>query len=885
MLRVLLLCGLAALPLGADSGELFESRIRPLLARNCFACHTSAHLGGLTLSSRRSLIQGGASGPAIVPGKPDASLLVQAIRQTHPRLKMPPTGKLKPEEIRDIEVWISEGAPWPENSAASPIGKDSGIRPEQRQFWSFRPVGKPAIPAVRNAKWVKSPIDAFILSKLEAMHLAPVAPADRRTLIRRATLDLHGIPPTPAEVSDFLNDKSPDAFAHVVDRLLASPRYGERWGRYWLDVARYSDDQLDATQDRPLANAFRYRDWVVEAFNRDLPYDQFIKAQIAGDLMPDAPRQQMVAGLGFYALSPSAEFHEDRVDATTRGFLGLTAACAECHDHKYDPIPTKDYYGLLGVFENTEYQEIPLVSQEQVDAYQRAKKEFEDQQAAFKKFLDTERRQLLTMLANETARYMVAAWRVLGPAQLSASAIARDEALDEEVLLRWIAYLKQPAEPRQHAFLNAWDGLLRTGGTDEQCRKIAGAFETEVLQTLAQKETIDEENVSILAESKYNKEKEQAVLSLPRDRFALFSTLADAPGKKQAGVKGVLYFSDQATIVRLSGLWKEYAQNLRKRVEELKAKIPPEYPYLRVIRDKAKPVDLRVYIGGDKENLGELAPRHFLSVLCDGTPPLFHNGSGRMELANAIADARNPLTARVMVNRIWEHHFGYGIVRTPGNFGQLGERPTHPELLDFLAGRFVENGWSIKAMQREIMLSSTYALSSEYSKASYQVDPDNKLLWRANTRRLDWESLRDSLLFVAGNLDTAVGGPPVEISDPANKRRTLYGSVSRRHLDPLLRLFDFPDPNSSSDERLTTNIPLQQLFFLNSDFVTGQAASFAQRLAGSDTKKIRLAYVRLYSREPSTEEIKAGLEYLRSGGMWPRYAKVLLSSNEFCFLR
>ena len=877
--RMLLVFAFAALALGAQPNELFESRIRPLFANNCFSCHTKSRLGGLEISSRAALIHGGNSGPAIVPGSPDQSLLVQALRQTHERLKMPPAGKLSTEQIKDVEAWIAAGAPWPDPKATLATGKTAVISPEQRNFWSFRPVAKPSVPHLKNPAWVKSPIDAFVLSKLEAANLHPVGPADKRTLIRRATLDLHGVPPTPREVQDFVRDDSPDAFAKVIDRLLSSPRYGERWGRYWLDIARYSDDQLNATQDVPLPNAFRYRDWVVQAFQKDMPYDQFVKAQIAGDLLENG-KQDLEAGLGFYALSPSPEFHEDRVDATARGFLGLTVACAQCHDHKYDPIPTLDYYALLGVFENTEDNEVPLAPPKVVAEYKAAKKELDRQEAALKKFLDTERRQLTTMLATQTARYMSAACRVLGPEAQSPDSVSSQESLDAGVLNHWIKYLKAPAEPREHPFLKTWDELIAKRGSISECNAAARSFEREFLQTLATKQEIDEKNAPILND----RSKEQEVLSLPRDLFMLVRDLTEAPPKKKPGARGVLYLSDDEVIGRLSGLWKEHIDSQKANVAELKAKLPHEYPYLRAIKDKDKPANIHVYIGGDKENPGAEAPRHFLTILSEGEPSLFTKGSGRLELANAIADARNPLTARVMVNRIWEHHFGAGIVRTPGNFGQLGERPTNPELLDYLAARFVENHWSMKAMHREMMLTATYALASDNSEQNHLADPSNRLSWRANIRRLDVEALRDSLLFVSGQLNSEVGGPPVSISDPGNKRRTLYSAISRRHLDPLMRLFDFPDPNSTSDERIATNVPVQQLFFLNSDFVTKQAESFTKSLSGTNDDKIRQAYDILFGRDPSAEELRLGVEYLRDAP-WPDYARVLLSSNEFCFVR
>ena len=367
---------LSAYARSSDSTEFFETRIRPVLAQNCFACHTDSELGGLRLDSRERLLQGGKSGPAVVPGKPQESLLIQAVRHEHPRLKMPPQGKLPEEAIADLVAWVQAGAVWPETAATStgsPNAAEYAITPEQRSFWAFQPVRKPALPAVKNRSWPKGAIDRFILAKLEANGLHPIKPADKRVLLRRATFDLIGLPPTPEEVDAFLGDTSPDAFRKVVDRLLASAHYGERWGRHWLDVARYADGRLGATSDTPYANAFRYRDWVIQVFNQDLPYDRFVKAQIAADLTTEG-REEMLAGLGFQALARDAN---DQVDVTTRAFLGLTVGCAQCHDHKYDPIPTQDYYSLLGVFRSSQSHEIPLAPDAVVNAYKTQKQKIE----------------------------------------------------------------------------------------------------------------------------------------------------------------------------------------------------------------------------------------------------------------------------------------------------------------------------------------------------------------------------------------------------------------------------------------------------------------------------------------------------------------------------
>ncbi len=856
-LWMLLMCGCAA---AADSGEFFEMRVRPVLAKNCYGCHTSTHMGGLQLDSRENALKGGNSGAAIVPGHADQSLLIQAITQRHEKFKMPPGGKLKPEEIADIESWINNGAPWPEGKAKPPAPPQYVITPAQRAFWAFQPVRTPAIPKGT----AKSPIDRFVLTALDRQNLKPVRPAARNDLIRRATFGLTGLPPTPEEVSAFLADKSPDAFAKVVDRLLSSPRYGERWGRYWLDVARYSDDRLNSTQDEPYANAWRYRDWVIQAFNDDLPYDQFVKAQIAGDLMPAEDRRKFEPGLGFYALSP--EFQDDRVDATTRGFLGLTVACAQCHDHKYDPIPTADYYSLLGIFNNSEVYEYPLAQEDTVKSYNEHSKNVEKKEKELKDFIDQQTAQLAEILAAKTARFMLAAQK-----------LDSGEGLDYRTLGRWQRYLKDTA--KEHPYLKPW--FEAAAKSDEAgLRKSAADFQALVLATHEEKKVIDEKNKITLGLNPNRRDLSQAnLLSLARDKYILWRDLFEG--------RGVLYRNTEEIEDYLQGEWREHLKTLRAEVAGLKKAMPAKYPFLHALRDAQKKTTQRIYLRGDRANPGEPAPAHFLSILCSSAPPAFSKGSGRLELAEAIADPRNPLTARVMVNRIWQHHFGYGLVRTPSNFGELGERPSHPELLDYLSQRFVESRWSIKAMHREIMLSATYQLSSEYSADNFAADPENRLLWRANRQRLDAESLRDALLAVSGNLDIKMGGAPDKLDTAANHRRTVYGFVSRRKLDPMLGLFDFANPNGTADQRLVTNVPLQRLFFMNSELVSEQSRSLAERLQSEpdDTARIRKAYRLLLGREARAEEIKLGLEYLKNAkDAWPQYTQVLLSSNEFGFV-
>lgn len=695
--------------LPAAQVEFFEKQVRPVLVERCQSCHgPEKQKGGLRLDSRAALLAGGDSGPAAVLNAPEESLVVQAVRYGGD-LKMPPKDKLPTDQVAALVEWIKLGLPWPEaESEARPAtGSAFKITEKDREFWAFRPVQNPPLPVVRDAQASRDPIDLFILAELEKQGLRPAPPADKRTLLRRATFDLIGLPPTPGEVEAFLQDQSDEAFAKVVDRLLASPYYGERWGRHWLDVARYGEDQAHTFQSRKYPDGYRYRDWVVKAFNGDMPYDRFILEQIAGDLLDGPGRADRLAALGFFALGPvyygraTADELDDRLDTLTRGFLGLTVACARCHDHKFDPIPQRDYYSLAGVFASTDYKEYVLTPD---------------------------------------------------------------------------------------------------GGIDEKA------------------------------------------VSDPTDKMV-------RDKKKNA----------------------------------------PRKPVIHSLAEGAKPTDLKVHLRGNPATLGETAPRRFLAILAGDNAPPFSQGSGRLELARAIANTDNPLTARVFVNRVWMHHFGRGLVKTPSNFGSLGETPSHPELLDHLASRFVAEGWSIKALHRAILLSATYQRGAQYDEHNVRVDPDNRLLWRMNRRRLEVEPWRDAMLVVSGNSDLSLGGPSRDLSSPNNVRRTLYGAVSRHNLDPLLRLFDFPDPNLTSDLRPVTSVPLQQLFVLNSDFMARQSKALAERVTAqgsNDEERIRHAFSLLYGRPPSDLETQLGSRLVSSGvsDAWEKYAQVLLSSNEFAFV-
>ena len=885
---------LASFGSDAATAEFFEMRIRPLLAENCYACHTSARKGGLEADSGEGLRRGGNSGPALLPGNSAGSLLIQAVSQTHERLSMPPQGKLADNQIEDLKAWIDAGASWPETQEdLLPAAETAShvVPPEQRAFWSFQPLQESSPPEVRNSSWPRSPIDHFILAKLEQEGLEPVPAAGKRTLIRRASFDLIGLPPSPQEVEAFLaDDDSPEAFARVVDRLLSSPHYGERWGRHWLDLARYSDGRIGAREDTPYPNAHRYRDWVVKAFNQDLPYDRFIKAQLAADLLPSEEQEELLAGLGFLVLAPS---QDDLVDVTARSFMALTVGCARCHDHKYDPIPTQDFYSLKGVFASSEAWEYPLVEEQIVEVYKKAQEKVTDKKDSIQKFIKSQSAELTDILLEQTSSYMVVAWKVIRGHRPSAQAAAEEAQLDSEVLDRWIKYLDQTE--KEYPYLQDWEEMMGRGGSLEEARDLADRFQEIALNINREKKELEDRNYVKLGGAKGAADmgtRQYANLEfLDLQKWYLWRDLAAEPHPRGSFrfEGGVTYYGSEEGLEIdrfLTGQWKRHLDLRREELKKLEEAVPEPYPFLQGYRDLEKPKDLRIAIRGDEDNPGKVAPRRFLHVLSEGVPESFSQGSGRLELAKAIASPENPLTARVMVNRVWQHHFGQGIIRTPSNLGRLGAKASHPGLLDYLAARFIRSGWSIKALHREIMLSATYALSSQQREENAEKDPDNRLLWRANLiQRLDAEALRDTILAVSGQLDRTLGGPSVPLDDGLH-RRTLYAVVSRTKPDPTLAMFDFPDPNTHSAMRGITVGPMQRLYFLNSNFVMDQAAALAERLKqeapDGTERRIERAYALLYGRPPTAAEVQLGLDYVQKGEeAWPEYAQVLLASSEF----
>ncbi len=891
-----------------DESEFFETKVRPVLATHCVSCHgPTKQKAGLRLDTAEGLKKGGESGPVVIAGSPEKSRLVDAVKYHDADLQMPPKGKLGDGEIEALSRWVKAGAVWPEvsKSPKPSIAIEGAKAVGHRGFWSFQPVKKVEPPSVKDVGWAKSPIDRFLRASMETKGLAPSPRADKRTLIRRATFDLTGLPPTPDEVDAFLKDESPEAFAKVVDRLLATPRYGERWARHWLDLARYGEDQAHTFQARLFPQGYLYRDWVVKSLNADKPYDRFLIEQIAGDLIdgPESEKESRLAALGLFGLGASyysgsptavADERDDKIDTLCRATLGLTVACARCHDHKFDPISTADYYSLASVMAGTVYKEYPRASAAEVAKYDQSQAAIKVKTDEIAAFVRSEGMKIPERMATqETARYVVAAW-VLSNAKkadpkVTTVAIAKREGVKADWLDRWIAYLSDKKANEARPYLARWRKLVEKDDPkvdlstrpDERAKvqAVGQALQDYLRATLALRD-------SLKAYESADKANAEGAPSSDRPKLRdadlkAVEQLASVDGTFNVSVAGgrAEALLDDAVKATLKGK--------RAELVAIKKASPDKYAVIHAVADASSPTTLRVHLRGNPATLGDEAPGRFLSALSAAGSKPFAKGSGRLELATAIASKGNPLTARVIVNRVWAHHFGRGIVATPSNFGAMGDRPSHPELLDLLAARLVENGWSLKSLHREIMLTSAYAQSSESTAKAREVDPENVLLSHFGRRRLEVEAWRDAMLAVTGELDATLGGPSVDLTSSDNRRRTLYAKISRHKLDGLLRQFDFPDPNLTSDRRNVSTVPLQGLFVLNSDFMARRAEALAARLTKdakeAEDSRVRRGFVLLFGRPAADDEVAMGVEFLKSSP-WANYAQVLLSSNEFLFV-
>ena len=1057
--------------------QFFETKIRPVLADKCYSCHSASAKklkGELYLDSRDAMLKGGESGPAIVPEHPEQSRLVEAIGYKNVDLQMPPKGKLSEAQIADLAAWVRMGAPWPKETSATagPAKGAFDLQKRKASHWAWQPIKAEIPPAVKNEAWPRDGIDRFILAALEAKGMSPAPDADRRALIRRVYFDLTGLPPAPADVEAFVGDTSTDALAKVVDRLLASPQFGERWARHWMDLARYAET-YGHEFDYTMPYAWQYRDYLIRAFNADLPYDQFVIEQIAGDLLskprlnPTEGYNESIIGTGFWWLceqvhSPvdvrqhQADRIDNQIDTMGKTFLGLTLGCARCHDHKFDAISQKDVYALWGFVESSRRQEAMLDSGGKIhEAAQTMAEQRREGGRILNSVIEGHE-----ISAEQFKRYLLAARQKM-ICQASVEQIAREFCVDPVLLAKWTTALSDKAlqqrshpmhmwaamsnvEPGQfmaqwekadakpgsstasatvlfknfddgdykgwyvsgEAFgdrpvdATAWDssscvpqmmgrgaahsglsgnrlaGVLRSPdftiqhntiwyhakGRGGQIRLIVDGFTMDVFNKLlfagcefkvnqdqyswipqtkdvgryighrAHIEIIDNgEGWIAVEEIRFGNGSEQPGDNESEVRIGnpiSIESLAELYGKRWweswRGWKGwtrwdapILKWALENQLIEASAEQAAALERVRAKIEQLDKSIPE--PMRVIAMEDGDAVNERVYIRGSHKNLGEVAQRRFLEALSGADQPSVGEHSGRMFLARRMVKPANPLLPRVMVNRLWHHLFGRGIVASTDNFGVLGSPPTHPELLDFLADRFVREGWSIKRAIREMMLSRTYQMASSASDAkAEETDPQNLLLHRANVRRLEGEAIRDEILAISGRLEGKMFGPPVNAhltafmdgrGKPASGpidgagRRSIYIAVRRNFLPPMMLAFDTPIPFSTMGRRSVSNVPAQALILMNDPFVLQQAQLWANRALGEKdlTPERRIAgmYAAAFARPPTEAEIIAGVEFLRQQGellglpteqrmtderVWTDYAHVLMNLKEFIFL-
>jgi hypothetical protein len=907
----------SAPPTSQRSAEFFESHVRPILVEHCQSCHGSKKQeAGLRLDSRDGLLKGADSGPVIEPGQPGSSPLVDVIGHAGP-IKMPPKRKLPPQAISDLIDWVKLGAPWPDPQR--PTAPAVQIAEATKTHWAFQPVRDPPCPTLRRPDWCATSVDPFILARLEAKGLAPSPPADRRTLIRRATFDLTGLPPTPEEIAAFEADQTPDGFARLVDRLLASPHYGERWARHWLDIARYSDTRgYVFFQDSSFHWAYTYRDYVIRAHNGDLPFDRFLVEQLAADRLAQGDDRRSLAALGFLTLGGRFmnNFHDvvdDRIDVVSRGLLGLTITCGRCHDHKFDPVSASDYYALYGVFASADEPAIPpeFNPPPRTESYREFVKELNVREAKLAEFVTAKHKELVDGARSRAAEYLLAAQKALDqPSTDDFMLIADGSDLNPKMLLRWQSYLARtrkgfdPVFAPWHALAAVPEPELEARAKDLQAelspgRNPARAVNPVVARKLAEhpprslaelariygKLLNDAEQLwqESVRRASHSRTAPQPLPDPALEQLRQVFHAPDAPPNLPLAPFGDLaLLPDRPSQAKL--------QELRTSVQDWLVKGKGAPARAICLQEAAEPIEPRVFVRGNPNNLGEAVPRRLPALLLNLHPEPFRDGSGRLELARAIVDRRNPLTARVLVNRVWMHHFGTPLVATPSDFGLRSEPPSHPELLDHLATSFMDEGWSLKALHRRIMLSSTYQQASGDRSEARAIDPENTLYWRANRRRLDLESTRDALLAVSGRLDRRVCGPSFpSLAEPAARRRTLYAQVDRLRLPGVFRTFDFPDPNATSPRRDQTTVPPQALFLMNHPLVRAAAEALANRpdvcrFVDSDARFKRLFQI-AYGRRPSAEEAALARSFLAvQPASWVSFCQALLLANEFVFV-
>ncbi len=909
--------------------ELFEKNARPLFVSKCQGCHNAKlKSGGIDLSSPEAIKEAASMGIFGKPSEAEKSVMVQVLSYES-QIKMPPQGKLSPEAIASVRDWVAAGAPIPATlPAAGNSLTGTGVRPvdlrgvitdADKNFWAFKPLSKTKAPATVQSDWAIEPLDQFILAGLAKNRLKPSPPADKSTLLRRATFDLTGLPPTEKELQAFLADKSPKAFESVVDRLLASPRYGERWGRHWLDVMRYADS-TGSDEDHRYPHAWRYRDYVVQAFNDDMPYNQFVREQLAGDILAADPNSGVgyrgIIATGFLALGKKAlaqkdlplkryDVVDDQIEVTAKSFLGLTVNCARCHDHKFDPIATKDYYQLAAIFASTlSYEkgetgdpiQTPLAAPGEFETFKKQWAGFNDVEKKLSKIIDFDKdaKHQRDIGQKQIADSMLAAYRVYGKRDALA-AVAAATKLDEAQLARWVDYLKNPKRPE----LAKW-----VAANDSNQKEIADQYQEEFRR------------------SAYQYDQDLSWWKQAQHSFPNAGKVA-GPRPKLTGEKdpffvavwqnsGPLHRTRDEQLAALAPEKLREAQSLLAQSAELEKTLPSKEIPMACAVLEGETMDQKIFVRGDYHNLGDAVDRTVPLILSLNAPAQpAKTKSGRLELADWIVDPRNPLPSRVMANRIWQGHFGDGIVRTPDNFGRLGERPSNPELLDYLARTFMESGWSIKKMNRMIMLSNTYQMSAAFDEDTKLKDPENRLISHYPRQRLSIEEIRDTYLALGGDLDLTMGGTldpgvgtdgetsanRISMNPEKTNRRSIYLPLRRSNLPTLYTLFDFGDAATPDGKRTSTTVATQALFVMNSPLVIREAKSLTDTVLKQekqDKRRMEEIYLRVLGRNPDSSEMDRGLSYLQSfrakwdqideSKAWTSLTHALMASNEFIFV-
>lgn len=900
-LQILILLPLLSIAAAQDSAvDHFERRVRPILNEHCIRCHgPKKQEGGLRLDSRAGALKGSdLTGAVVDPASPLESTLLKAVRHED-GLTMPPDRRLSDRQIRDITQWLKAGAPWPDSKV------DEQVAPSElwKRHWAAQPIQPVEVPhnVIRGST---HPIDSFVQRRLTASGLQLSPRASARDLIRRAQYVLTGLPPSYGRVTKFEKafENEPDtAMAELVDSLLASPHYGERWARHWLDVARYADTRgyVRLSEEPNFYYAWTYRDYVVRAFNSDMPFDQFIREQLAADLMLEGNDNTSLAALGFLTLGRrftgnQHDIIDDRIDVVSRGLMGITVSCARCHDHKFDPIPTDDYYALYGVFASTtEPADLPYLGTSAAPTeFQGDMAEYRRRRADLQQKIDQFIPATMDALRADTSRYLEAALR--GRKVFLVPLPAAKGELRQTFVERWIEYLEGTRRDPTSVFA-LWHRLrrLEPGQFSSQARTIVQADRGNS-RVRAALEQSDLSEMTDVAEA-YGQLFEQTHAKW-RTLLATSSEADSLPSAEEEQLRQVLYGPDSPFAMSNREILEAYLVDAAdneavaaayKSFDGWLAGSGKAAARAHVIYDSRRIHEPHIFIRGNPERRGRPVRRAAPSLLGQPFASPFRIGSGRLELARAIANPSNPLTARVIVNRIWKHSFGEGLVTTTSNFGLRADPPSHPDLLNYLSQQFLENGWSIKQLQRQILLSQTWQQSSTDRPSARAKDPENRLLWRANRRRLDFESLRDCLLSAAGRLDLTLGGPPSDLTSPDNVRRTLYGRINRSALPAVLQLFDFPSPDIHAARRPQTTSPQQALYLMNSPFVQQQAAALAGRNQAPDESNTRVA-ARLYrlvlQREPTVSEVNQCSDALKQGLKPRELAQILMVSNEFLFV-